>query len=223
VPPEDFIPVAEATGQILPIGEWVLRTACSQMKAWRDEGLPNAQIAVNVSSKQFAQRNFPALVASVLRETGLAPECLELEITESLVMRDETWARQVLSQLKQTGVSLAIDDFGTGYSSLSRLRDLSVNRLKIDRTFVRELQSNTSDRALVTAIIKMAQTLGLSVVAEGVEEFGQLLHLQDEKCDLAQGFLFSKPLPAEAAKALLLRLAESAAAGRTNRLRQMIE
>jgi EAL domain-containing protein (putative c-di-GMP-specific phosphodiesterase class I) len=223
VPPSDFIPVAEETGLILPIGEWVLRCACSQMKAWHDMGLPRVHVAVNVSSQQFGQRSFPELVARVLKETGLPPQCLELEITESLVMQDETWARQALAQIKATGVLLAIDDFGTGYSSLSRLRGFSVDRLKIDRTFVRELHTNKEDRVVVSAIIKMAQTLGLGVVAEGVEEFGQLLHLQEEKCNEAQGYLFSKPLPAEDAKALLQRVAESTENGRTSRLREVIK
>jgi len=223
VTPADFIPVAEETGLILPIGEWVLRTACGQMKAWHDAGLPRVHIAVNVSSQQFGQRNFPELVANVLRDTGLPPECLELEITESLVMQDEGWARQALAQIKATGVLLAIDDFGTGYSSLSRLRGFSVDRLKIDRTFVRDLNTNEGDRVLVSAIIKMAQTLGLGVVAEGVEEFGQLLHLQEEKCNVAQGYLFSKPLPAKDAKALLQRASESQECGRTSRLRAGIQ
>jgi EAL domain-containing protein (putative c-di-GMP-specific phosphodiesterase class I) len=222
VPPVDFIPVAEETGLILPIGEWVLRTACSQMKAWHDAGLPHVHVAVNVSSQQFGQRNFPDLVATVLRDTGLAPEFLELEITESLVMQDEAWARQALAQIKASGVLLAIDDFGTGYSSLSRLRGFSVDRLKIDRTFVRDLHVNEGDRVLVSAIIKMAHTLGLGVVAEGVEEFGQLLHLQEEKCNEAQGYLFSKPLPAAEAMALLLRASQCQDSGRTSRLRAVI-
>jgi diguanylate cyclase (GGDEF)-like protein len=224
VPPGDFIPVAEETGLILPIGEWVLRTACAQMKAWRDEGFVVGHIAVNVSGRQFSQRDFPTLVATVLRDTGLPAECLELEITESLVMQDERWAQRVLAELKQIGVSLAIDDFGTGYSSLGRLREFAVDRLKIDRSFVHDLQANADDRALVTAIIKMAHALGLGVVAEGIEEFNQLLHLQDEQCNQAQGFLLSKPLPAHEAKALLARLAETSQdAGRTTRIRKIIQ
>lgn len=223
VPPEDFIPVAESTGLILPIGEWVLRSACQQMQEWRAEGLTNARVSVNVSAKQFAQRGFPAQVAAILAEANLPPECLELEITESLVMQDEDWAQQTVAALKQTGVSIAIDDFGTGYSSLSRLRGFEVNRLKIDRSFVRQSQANLQDRALINGIIKMAQALGLGIVAEGVEEFTQLLHLQDEKCDFAQGFLLSKPLAAPQARDLLRRLAESRETSASARLRKLME
>jgi EAL domain-containing protein (putative c-di-GMP-specific phosphodiesterase class I) len=209
VPPQEFIPVAEETGLIVSIGEWVLRSACRQMQAWRADGLDVAHVAVNVSALQFGQQSFPALVERVLQDTGLPPHCLELEITESLVMQDEGWARAALNALRATGVSLSIDDFGTGYSSLSRLRDFSFDRLKIDRAFVQDLQSNGDDRVLVTAIIKMAQTLGMSVVAEGVEQFDQLLHLQDEKCNEAQGFLLSRPLPAAEVEALIRRFGES--------------
>ncbi|MFO1400173.1 MAG: EAL domain-containing protein [Steroidobacteraceae bacterium] len=221
IPPADFVPIAEDTGLIVPIGEWVLRTACTQMQAWRGEGLQVDHLCVNVSSVQFNRRDFPALVARVLRETGLPPGSLELEITESLVMRDEDWAREALAQLKEIGVTLAIDDFGTGYSSLSRLRELAFDRLKIDRAFVSDLHTNMDDRVLVTAIINMAQSLGLAVVAEGVEEFSQLLHLQDEQCNEAQGFLLGRPLPAAEARALLLRLAAGQADSRTGRLRQL--
>jgi diguanylate cyclase (GGDEF)-like protein len=224
VPPADFIPVAEETGLILPIGEWVLRTACAQMKAWRDEGICVGHVAVNVSGKQFAKREFPTLIATVLRDTGLPAECLELEITESLVIQDDRWTQQALAELKQIGVSLALDDFGTGYSSLGRLREFAVNRLKIDRSFVRDLHANSEDRALVTAIIKMAHALGMGVVAEGIEEFNQLLYLQDEQCDQAQGFLLSKPLPAHEATAFLVRLAESSPdASRTTRIRKLMQ
>jgi diguanylate cyclase len=224
VPPADFIPVAEETGLILPIGEWVLRAACTQMKAWRDEGLHVGHIAVNVSCKQFARRDFPELVATVLRDTGLPAGCLELEITESLVIQDERWAQQAFAELKKIGVSLAIDDFGTGYSSLSRLREFAVDRLKIDQSFVQELQNNPEDSALVTAVIKMAHALGLSVTAEGVEDVSQLMHLQDEQCNQAQGFLLSRPLPAHEARAFLTRLTQSQPdAGRTTRIRRLIQ
>lgn len=223
VPPDDFIPVAEETGLILPIGEWVLRTACTQAKAWHDEGLLSGVVAVNVSSAQLAQPDFPALVATVLRETGLSPALLELEITESLVMQDESHAKPILAELKRIGVSLAIDDFGMGYSNFLRLRELSVDRLKIDRSFISRIQSHTDDRVLVSTIIKMAQSLGLGVVAEGVEEFSQLLQLQDEKCDQAQGFLLSRPLPVADTRAFLTRLAKSQDTSRTVRLRTMTQ
>ncbi len=223
VPPLEFIPVAEETGLIVPIGEWVLRSACRQMQAWRAVGLDIAHVAVNVSALQFGQQSFPAFVEQVLQETGLPPHCLELEITESLVMQDEGWARAALDALRATGVSLSIDDFGTGYSSLSRLRDFSFDRLKIDRAFVQDLQSNSEDRVLVTAIIKMAQTLGMSVVAEGVEQFDQLLHLQDEKCNEVQGFLLSRPLPAAEAEALIRRVGDSLEPVGPGRLEQLMK
>jgi len=223
VPPADFIPVAEETGLILEIGEWVLRTACAQAKAWNDEGLLSGSIAVNVSIVQLAQPDFPELVAAVLRDTGLDPAHLELEVTESLVMQDEANAEQLFAKFKRIGVSIAIDDFGTGYSNFSRLRELSVDRLKIDGSFVNRIHSNTDDRALVVAMIKMAQTLGLGVVAEGVEDFSQLLLLQDEHCDQAQGFLLSRPLPVADARAFLVRLAESKETSRTHRLRKLTQ
>ncbi len=223
VPPADFIPIAEESGLILPIGEWVLRTACAQAKAWHDEGLLSGVVAVNVSSVQLAEPDFPALVATVLRETGLPPALLELEITESLVMQDESHAEPILAGLKRIGVSLAIDDFGMGYSNFLRLRELSVDRLKIDRSFINRIQSHTDDRVLVSTIIKMAQALGLGVVAEGVEDFSQLLQLQDEKCDQAQGFLLSRPLPVADTRAFLTRLAKSQDTSRTVRLRKMTQ
>lgn len=219
VPPNEFIPIAEDTGLILPIGEWVLRTACSQAKAWHDEKLPAGRIAVNVSNIQFTHPDFPSLVTEVLRETGLAADLLELEITESLVMQDEANAARVVAQLKQIGVSIAIDDFGTGYSNFSRLRTLSIDRLKIDRSFVAGITTEPEDRALVTAMIKMAQTIGLCVVAEGVEDFSQMLHLQEDKCDQAQGYLLSRPLPVADVRAFLRRLDASQDQGRTMRLR----
>jgi diguanylate cyclase (GGDEF)-like protein len=223
VSPVDFIPIAEETGLILPIGEWVLRTACSQAKAWHDEGLKAGHVAVNVSSTQLAQRNFVSIVATVLRETGLPPELLELEITESLVMQDEASAERIFAELKQLGVSIAIDDFGTGYSNFGRLRELSVDRLKIDRSFVNRMHSDPDDHALVSAMIKMAQTIGIGVVAEGVEDFSQLLHLQDERCNHAQGFLLSRPLPAAEARKFLQRLAACQETSRTVRLRKFAQ
>ena len=223
VPPGDFIPIAEETGLILPIGEWVLRTACKQAKAWHDEGLQAGRIAVNVSSMQLAQRNFASMVETVLRDTGLPPELLELEVTESLVMQDEVRAQQIFTELKQIGVSIAIDDFGTGYSNFGRLRGLSVDRLKIDRSFVNGMHNNPDDRALVSAMIKMAQTIGIEVIAEGVEDYSQLLQLQDEHCDQAQGFLLSRPLPVADAREFLKRLAESQETGRTVRLREIAQ
>jgi diguanylate cyclase (GGDEF)-like protein len=224
VSPVEFIPVAETTGLILPIGEWVLRTACGQMRAWRDAGLAgDARMSVNVSGMQFAQRNFADFVAEVIDESGLPPACLELEITESMLMRDEHFVDETLAKLKALGVQLAIDDFGTGYSSLSRLRELSVDRLKIDKSFVKGLQSESENHALVSGIIKMAEALGLEVVAEGVEDFAQLLLLQDKKCDAAQGFLLGKPLSVPDVEAMLKGLTETREMGRTARLQKTID
>ena len=222
VPPTQFIPVAEETGLILEIGEWVLRTACRQAKAWYDEGLPVTRMAVNVSGQQFILREFPALVASIIRDTGIAPAMLELEITESVVMNDEVWAATALGLLKAQGVMLAIDDFGTGYSSLSRLRNFAVDRLKIDRSFVASLNENDEDRAIAAGIIAMSRSLRINVTAEGVESFPQLMFLQEHDCNEAQGYLFSRALPAADAQQLLRRALETVDGTRTQRLRSLI-
>jgi diguanylate cyclase len=222
VPPAEFIPVAEETGLILSIGEWVLRNACLQAKSWADEGLPIARIAVNVSGQQFVLKDFPQLVAAIIKETGIEASMLELEITESVVMKDEVWAEQALAQLKEQGVMLAIDDFGTGYSSFGRLRHFAVDRLKIDRSFMTSLIDCGDDRAIAAAIIAMSRSLRISVTAEGVESFPQLLFLQEHDCHEAQGFLFSRALPAADAHKLLCRAAETTAGTRTQRLRSLI-
>ena len=222
VPPVEFIPVAEETGLILGIGEWVLRNACAQAKSWVDEGLPVARMAVNVSGQQFVLRDFPQVVARIIEETGIAASMLELEITESVVMKDEAWAEQALLQLKELGVMLAIDDFGTGYSSFGRLRHFAVDRLKIDRSFMTSLIDCSDDRAIAAAIIAMSRSLRINVTAEGVESFPQLLFLQEHDCHEAQGFLFSRALPAADAHKLLQRAAESTAGTRTQRLRSLI-
>lgn len=222
VPPAEFIPVAEETGLILGIGEWVLRSACLQAKSWVDEGLPVARMAVNVSGQQFVLKDFPQLVAAVIKETGIEASMLELEITESVVMKDEAWAEQALAQLKEQGVMLAIDDFGTGYSSFGRLRHFAVDRLKIDRSFMTSLIDCSDDRAIAAAIIAMSRSLRINVTAEGVESFPQLLFLQEHDCHEAQGFLFSRALPAADAHKLLRRAAESTAGTRTQRLRSLI-
>jgi diguanylate cyclase (GGDEF)-like protein len=222
VTPAEFIPVAEETGLILPIGEWVLRTACRQAKAWLDEGLPFGRMAVNVSGQQFILKDFPATVASVIAETGLPSPMLELEITESVVMKDEAWAEVALSQLKGLGVQLAIDDFGTGYSSFGRLRHFAVDRLKIDQSFMTSLLECSDDRAIAAGIIAMSRSLRINVTAEGVESLPQLLFLQEHDCHEAQGFLFSRALPATDAHKLLRRAADTATGTRTQRLRSLI-
>jgi len=222
VAPVEFIPIAEETGLILSIGEWVLRTACRQAKAWHDEGLPVMRMAVNVSGQQFSLREFPSLVESILQETGIPPSMLELEITESVVMKDEAWAEQALAQLKSLGILLAIDDFGTGYSSFGRLRHFAVDRLKIDQSFMTSLVDCSDDRAIAAAIIAMSRSLRINVTAEGVENFPQLLFLQEHACQEAQGFLFSRPLPAAEAHTLLRRAASTTSGTRTQRLRTLI-
>ena len=222
VTPAEFIPVAEETGLILPIGEWVLRTACRQAKAWLDEGLPFGRIAVNVSGQQFILRDFSASVASIIAETGLPAQMLELEITESVVMKDEAWAEIALRQLKDLGVQLAIDDFGTGYSSFGRLRHFAVDRLKIDQSFMTSLLECSDDRAIAAGIIAMSRSLRINVTAEGVESLPQLLFLQEHDCHEAQGFLFSRALPAADAHKLLCRAADTETGTRSQRLRSLI-
>jgi EAL domain-containing protein (putative c-di-GMP-specific phosphodiesterase class I) len=197
IPPADFIPLAEETGLIIPIGEWVLRRACAQAKEWQAEGFAPLPVAVNVSGRQFRRRDLPALVARVLDEEGLAPSCLRLELTESSVMEDAGFAAGVLGELKAQGVGVSVDDFGTGYSSLSYLRRLPVDELKIDRSFVHAATDDEDDAAIVAAVVLLARTLRLKVVAEGVETESQLGLLRSLGCDRAQGYLFSRPLPAE--------------------------
>jgi diguanylate cyclase (GGDEF)-like protein len=222
VSPTEFIPIAEETGQIIEIGEWVLRNACLQAKAWHDEGLEHTRMAVNVSGQQFALKSFPATVAAIVAETGIAATMLELEITESVVMKDEDASEEAFAQLKALGVSLAIDDFGIGYSSFGRLRNFSVDRLKIDRSFVTSLVDRHDDRAIATALIAMSRSLRISVTAEGVENLPQLAFLREQLCHEAQGFLFSEPLTAADALAMLRRAATTVDSSRTARLRTIV-
>ncbi|MBR0568118.1 EAL domain-containing protein [Azoarcus sp. L1K30] len=203
VPPDAFIPIAEDSGLIVPIGDWVLRTACAQAHAWRVSGLIEVPVAVNLSARQFDQPDLPAQIASVLQATGLPTHCLELELTESLVMRDPERSSDTLSRCKALGVSIAVDDFGTGYSSLAYLRRFPINRLKIDRSFIKDIVDEPDDAAIAQTIIAMAHSLRLSVVAEGVERLDQLRLLQHWQCDMYQGFLSSRPLPGDALTALL--------------------
>jgi len=194
VPPDKFIRIAENSGLIVPIGEWVLRTACSQARKWQDEGLPPVSIAINVSAVQFRQQGFCELIRRVLRETGLAPHYLELELTESLLLGNADVTLSVLQELKAMGLTLAIDDFGTGYSSFSYLKRFPVSKLKIDRSFVRDVAVNPDDAAITTAIISMAKSLNLKVIAEGVEDEAQMSFLRAHQCDEIQGYYFSRPL-----------------------------
>jgi len=194
VPPDKFIRIAENTGLIMPIGEWVLRTACSQARKWQEEGLLAVPVAVNVSAVQFRQDGFCELIGRILCETGLASQYLELELTESLLLSNAHVTFSVLQDLRAMGLKLAIDDFGTGYSSLSYLKHFPVSKLKIDRSFVRDVAVNPDDAAITTAIISMAKSLNLKVIAEGVEDEAQMSFLRAHQCDEIQGYYFSRPL-----------------------------
>jgi diguanylate cyclase (GGDEF)-like protein/PAS domain S-box-containing protein len=197
ISPGLFVPFAEETGLIVPIGEWVLREACRQNKAWQDAGLPRIPIAVNMSARQCEQDNVTAVVRSALRDSGLDARWLELELTESLSMAHPDQSVPMMQRLKDIGVSLSIDDFGTGFSNLSYLRRFPIDRLKIDLSFVREITRDAGSLAISEAIINMSHQLNLEVVAEGVEEHAQLSLLGDRKCDMIQGYLYSAPVPAE--------------------------
>ncbi len=195
VSPADFIPLAEDTGLIVPIGEWVLRSACEHHRRWCEAGGGPLHMMVNISARQFREEGFAAMVASVLAETGMTPGDLTLELTESMLMDDTDRALARLDHLRALGVCLAIDDFGTGYSSLAYLKRFPIDELKIDRLFVRGIDRNTRDAALVSAIVSLGHSLGLRVVAEGVETAAHLNVLRRQGCDLAQGFHFNPPLP----------------------------
>jgi diguanylate cyclase (GGDEF)-like protein/PAS domain S-box-containing protein len=197
VPPSEFIPASEETGLIGPIGEWVLREACSQARIWHKAGAPQLQVAVNCSAQQFQREGFVETVDHILRETGMPALRLELEITESVIIHHSDEVNARFQALGDMGVRISIDDFGTGYSSLSYLKRLAIHQLKIDQSFVRDISSDPDDAAIVSAIIAIAHSLDLDVVAEGVETSEQLAFLRSLGCDAAQGYLFSKPLPAE--------------------------
>lgn len=197
VSPAGFIPLAEKTGLIESIGEWVLETACRQNRIWQDDGLPAIPVAVNLSACQFRQKNLARIVERILRESTLEPRYLELEITESLVMQNLDRVTTILNELKELGTALSMDDFGTGYSSLSYLKRFPFNKLKIDQSFVRDLTTDPDSATIVKTIIAMAHNLRLKVIAEGVETAGQLNYLRLNKCDEIQGYFFSKPIIAE--------------------------
>ncbi|TMH50103.1 MAG: EAL domain-containing protein [Betaproteobacteria bacterium] len=203
VPPAQFIPLAEETGLIVPLGKWVLHTACAQSVAWLREGLPPLHMAVNLSARQFADEDLVKDIADALQSTGLQPELLELELTESMVIQNAERAGRVLAEIKKMGVRLAIDDFGVGYSSLTHLKRFPIDTLKVDRSFIRDLPQNAEDRALTEAIIAMGKSLKLTVVAEGVETKEQQTFLRDRDCDEMQGFFFSKPIPSDEFAGLL--------------------
>lgn len=197
VPPSKFISLAEENGMIVPIGAWVLEQACAQLKAWQEGGCENLRVAVNLSARQFHQCDLGEMVEAALKKTGLAPECLELEITESMLMGNVQRGIAVLQEFKKLGVRLALDDFGTGYSSLNYLKRFPVDTLKIDQSFVKRIPYDESDAAIVRAIIALARSLRLGLVAEGVETPQQLAFMRDNCCDVVQGYLFSPPVPAD--------------------------
>ena len=201
--PDIFIPIAEKSGLIIPIGNWVLKTACAQNKEWQRAGFPPLYVTVNISGVQFKQKNFAESVAQTLLDTDLEPRYLELELTETILMEPTELTLKTLNELKAAGVRLAIDDFGTGYSSLGYLKRLPIDTLKIDRSFVRDIISNADDRAIIRSIISLARTLNLNVIAEGVETHEQLSYLQEQGSDGIQGFLLSEPLSSSSFMQLL--------------------
>ncbi|MGD0720303.1 MAG: EAL domain-containing protein [Roseiarcus sp.] len=203
VEPMRFIPLAEETGLIAPIGDWVLLAACRQNKLWQDGGLPPMTICVNVSARQFKERNWVGRVAAALAESGLEARYLELELTESVIMQDARLAVAIMNELQALGVQLSVDDFGTGYSSLAALKSFPVRRLKIDKSFIDDIIDDGNDRAVVGAVISLGQKLGLRVIAEGVETEEQLAFLRANDCDEMQGYLFSRPVPAAEIAAML--------------------
>jgi EAL domain-containing protein (putative c-di-GMP-specific phosphodiesterase class I) len=202
VSPKDFIPLAEETGLIVPIGDWVLRTACAQNRAWQDQGHAPLVMSVNLSARQFRENKLIDKIVSVLEETGLEARYLDLELTESLIMNQADTTVILLERLHQLGVGLSIDDFGTGYSSLAYLKRFPVQSIKIDQSFVRDLTTDANDAAIVTAVVAMAKSLELKVVAEGVETKEQLDFLATLQCDEYQGYYFGRPMPAERPPAL---------------------
>jgi len=197
ISPAEFVSILEDTGSIFPVGEWGLRTACEQVKAWQAQGLKPRAVSVNVSARQFQGGNLDALIARILQEVGIDPALLQLELTESLLMKDAQEAVRTLTSLKSSGVRLSVDDFGTGYSSLAYLKRFPIDELKIDGAFIREVTTHPSDTAIARAIIKLGHSLKFRVVAEGVETEAQVRFLQSNGCDEMQGYYFARPLSVE--------------------------
>jgi EAL domain-containing protein (putative c-di-GMP-specific phosphodiesterase class I) len=201
--PDEFIPLAEENGMILPIGEWVLREVCRQLVCWRERGLPMLPVAVNLSARQFRREELAGHICDVLREAGVPARAIELEITESTAMAQADASGDTLRALHDAGLSIAIDDFGTGYSSLGYLKRFPVDKLKIDRSFVMDIPHDANDTAIAVAIIRMARALGIQVVAEGVETEAQRDFLREQGCPFLQGYWYSRPLDAEAYEAFV--------------------
>jgi EAL domain-containing protein (putative c-di-GMP-specific phosphodiesterase class I) len=209
VSPTRFIPIAEETGLIVPIGMWVLQTACAQNVAWQREGLPPLCMAVNLSARQFANETVIEDITAALEESGMKPELLELELTESMVMQNTERAIKILGALKRMGVRIALDDFGVGYSSLAQIKRYPIDTLKVDRSFIHGLTENPGDKAITEAIISMGKTLSLTVIAEGVETQEQAAFLREHACDEMQGYYFNKPIPGDEFAGLLRQHASS--------------
>jgi EAL domain-containing protein (putative c-di-GMP-specific phosphodiesterase class I) len=204
VGPDEFIPILEENGMIVPVGEWVIRSACEESMAWQRQGLAAVPLAINLSARQFMHDGLVASIRRIVDETGIDPALVEFEITETALMQHGGQTLDTHRQINDMGMRLSIDDFGTGYSSLAYLKRFPVRKIKIDRAFVRELEASSEDRAIVAAVMALANSLGLSVVAEGVETEGQYLLLGGYACQFAQGYLFARPLPAGEAARLLV-------------------
>lgn len=205
ISPAEFIPLAEESGLIIPIGEWVLEQAIIQAKSWIDQGIPPMTLSVNLSAVQFRLPNLTEMVTQLLQKYEMQPHCLELELTETVAMHDPQSAYNIISDLDKEGIRMAIDDFGTGYSSLSYLKKFQLSKLKIDQSFIRDISTDPEDKAIVAAIINMAKSLGLKTIAEGVETSEQLAYLKEQQCDIIQGYYFSRPLDAKALQEFILK------------------
>jgi diguanylate cyclase (GGDEF)-like protein len=205
IPPGTFIPIAEESGLIIPITSWVLLNACGQAKSWRNKGYDGIRFSVNISMRQFKEKDFASTLTGILNATGLPPGCLEIELTESIIMTDTEHTVKILQELKKLGIRLSIDDFGTGFSSLSYLKTMPIDVIKIDRSFIRDIPSDADDIAITTAIINMAHSLGIEVVAEGVETMEQFELLKELGCDNIQGYLFMKPAGAQETEVFIER------------------
>lgn len=203
ISPAEFIPLAEESGLILPIGKWVIETVCHQIKRWQEAGIPIVPLAVNLSARQFQHQKLGELVSEILELSGIEARCLEFEITESVMMQDPRRAAETMDELKKIGVSISLDDFGTGYSSLNYLKKFPIDTVKIDRSFISHVIADLQDAAIVKAIISLAKNLNINVIAEGVENEGQLHYLCRHACDAMQGYLFSPPIPSEKFAAML--------------------